>query len=95
MILETPVAGYAGCTYANMRINLKDQLKAVRCPTLVIVGELDPGTNVTMAKEIQEAIAGSELAIIPGAAHMVNAEKPDEFNKVLGDFLAKVEKAAN
>lgn len=94
MILGTPVAGYVGCTYANMRINLTEQLKAIRCPTLVIVGEHDPGTNVTMAREIQGAIAGAELVIIRSAAHMANAEQPDAFNQALGDFLAKVDKTA-
>lgn len=95
MILNTPVAGYVGCTYANMRIDLTDKLKAIRCPTLVIVGEHDPGTNVTMAREIQAAIAGAELAIISSAAHMANAEQPDAFNKALSDFLARVDQAAH
>ncbi len=93
MIRNTPVAGYVGCTLANMRINLTARLNQIRCPTIVIVGEHDHSTTVAMAEEIHKAIAGSELVIIRSAAHMSNAEQPDAFNKALGEFLCKVERA--
>jgi 3-oxoadipate enol-lactonase len=92
MIRTTPVPGYAGCCAAIPKINLTARLKEIRCPSLVIVGKDDPGTPVAMAEEIHKALPGSELVVIPSAAHLSNMEQPDAFNKALADFLAKVGK---
>jgi len=89
MIRNTPVDGYAGCCHAIPKINVTDRLKEIRCPVLVICGKDDPGTPVAMAQDIHNAIPGSELVIIPSAAHLSNMEQPDAFNQALGDFLAK------
>ena len=35
-------------------------------------------------------IAGSKQAIIHDAAHMVNMEKPEEFNRIVLDFLTQL-----
>jgi pimeloyl-ACP methyl ester carboxylesterase len=51
------------------------------------VGRDDPGTPVSMAEDIHQAIPGSKLVIIPEAAHLSNLEQPDAFNKALGDFV--------
>jgi 3-oxoadipate enol-lactonase len=59
---------------------------------VVIVGKDDPGTPVAMAEEIHQAMPGSELVIIPSAAHLSNLEQPDAFNEALGDFLDKAGK---
>ncbi len=87
MIRTTPVEGYANCGFAIARINFTDQLKAIRCPVLVIVGEDDPGTPVAMSKEIQAAIPGSELVVLPRAAHLSNIEQAAAFNGALLSFL--------
>lgn len=87
MIRATPVEGYANCGFAISRINFTDQLKAIRCPVLVIVGEDDPGTPVVMSREISAAIPGSELVVLPQAAHLSNIEQADAFNSALLSFL--------
>ena len=89
MIRNTPVPGYAGCCHAIPKINVTDRLAEIRCPALVIVGKDDPGTPVAMAEEIHNAMPGSELVVIPSAAHLSNMEQPDAFNQALADFLAK------
>jgi len=43
MIRTTPVAGYVGCCHAISALNLTDRLSAIKLPTIVIVGEDDPG----------------------------------------------------
>ena len=87
MIRTTPVPGYAGCSHAIPKINLTARLLEIRCPSVVIVGKDDPGTPVAMAEEIHRALPGSELVIIPSAAHLSNLEQPDAFNQALGKFL--------
>lgn len=88
-VRATPVAGFVGCCHAIPKINLTERLKEIACPTLVIVGEQDPGTPVAMAREIHDAMPGSELVIIPSAAHLSNVEQPHAFNAALLGFLGR------
>ena len=90
MIRGTPPQGYIGCCYAIPTIDVADRLGEVRCPTLIVAGEDDPGTPVPMAQEIRAAIPSSELAILPSASHLCNLEQPEAFNHVLLGFLDKV-----
>jgi len=87
LILATPVAGYAGCCHAIPKINLTARLKEIKCPILVIVGADDPGTPVSMAKEIHDNAPGSKLVVLPQAAHLANLEQPAGFTRALEDFL--------
>ena len=89
MIRSTPVSGYIGCCHAIPTINVTERLKEIKCPTLVMVGEQDTGTPVEMAREIHAAMPGSQLTIIPSAAHLSNLEQPGVFNWSLFGFLAK------
>jgi 3-oxoadipate enol-lactonase len=87
LILATPVAGYAGCCHAIPKINLTARLREIKCPILVIVGEQDPGTPPSMAREIHENAPGSTLVVLPQAAHLSNLEQPEGFSRALRDFL--------
>jgi hypothetical protein len=40
-------------------------LSAIKCPTVMIVGEQDAGTPPELAREIADAIPGSHLVVIP------------------------------
>jgi pimeloyl-ACP methyl ester carboxylesterase len=61
-------------------------LAAVRCPTLVIVGEQDlPFLGV--ARDMAETIKGAELAVIPDAGHSPQFENPTAWLGVLECFL--------
>lgn len=64
-----------------------DRLTDLDVPMLVIVGELDmPGIH-EISSLLVEADPNAELMEIPGVAHMVNLEAPEEFNRVLVEFL--------
>jgi 3-oxoadipate enol-lactonase len=90
MIRTTPPRGYAGCCHAIAALNLTEHLKAITLPTLIIVGEDDPGTPVAASRVIHEQIKGSELVILKSAAHLSNLEQPAAFNQALTAFLQKV-----
>lgn len=87
MVLNTPVEGYCACSEAIKVMDQRESIRAITTPTLVIVGEEDPGTTVEMAREIHERIPGSSLVILPEAAHFSNVEQSEGFNKALLDFL--------
>lgn len=87
LILATPVHGYLGCAEAIRRLNYLDRLGEIKLPTLIMVGEDDPGTPVSASKAIHERIPGSKLVIIPSARHLCNIEQAEAFNTALLDFL--------
>lgn len=87
-ILSTPVEGYCGCGRAIDAMDLREMIRGISVRTLVVVGELDPGTPVSVAESIHERIASSTLKVIPDAMHMVNVEQAESFNRVLLDFLS-------
>jgi 3-oxoadipate enol-lactonase len=89
LIRATPVAGFVGCCHAIPAIDLTARLRELKLPALVLVGEQDAGTPPSMAREIHEAIAGSRLEIIPGAAHLSNIEQAETFNRLLLEFLGQ------
>jgi 3-oxoadipate enol-lactonase len=89
MIRSTPPLGYAGCCHAISALDLTDRISAISIPTFVIVGEEDQGTPVAASKVMNERIKGSELVILPSAAHLSNLEQPEAFTGALTTFLAK------
>jgi 3-oxoadipate enol-lactonase len=90
MLRPTSVTGYVGAIRAIGYGDLRDAIHAIRVPTLVLVGEEDRGTDITMARTMHERIGGSALTVIPKAAHCSCVEAPDDFNRALLGFLAKV-----
>jgi len=64
-----------------------ERLEELQLPMLMVVGELDlPGIH-EIADNVVAANPNAELVKIPDAAHMVNMEKPDEFNELLLGYL--------
>jgi 3-oxoadipate enol-lactonase len=88
MIRETTPQGYIGCCHAIKALDLTDRLTAVSVPTLIVVGEDDPGTPVAAARTIHERIAGSELVILKSASHLSNLEQAEAFSGAITAFLA-------
>jgi 3-oxoadipate enol-lactonase len=82
------IPGYAsGCSEAIKGLNYLDRLCEIKIPTLIIVGEDDPGTPVAASKAMHECIPGSKLVVLPVAAHLSNVEQADAFNRAVLDFL--------
>src|SRR5262249_29648497 len=71
------------------RRDYTNDLANINAPTLIIVGREDPIRPVSDAEFMHERIPSSRLEIIEDAAHMVNLEQPDVFNRVLLEFLCQ------
>jgi pimeloyl-ACP methyl ester carboxylesterase len=67
-----------------------DRLGEIRATTLSVVGDLDMPGILEIARAVEGNVAGARTVIIPGAAHMVNMEKAEEFNAAVLEFLEKV-----
>ncbi len=85
--LSTPVKGYLGCVEAICKLNFLDRLSEIEIPTLIMVGEDDPGTPVSASEAMHQRIPHSKLTIIPSARHLSNVEQPKIFNTNLLKFL--------
>ncbi len=67
----------------------KPDLSKIKCPVLIIAGEFDNYMGPKQAGELQAAIPGSKLLVLPtGHASMIEA--PDQFNKAVIDFIKSV-----
>jgi proline iminopeptidase len=71
-------------------MDLLTGLAAVRCPTLVLAGGVDPITPVACAKAISDALpAGlAELVVFEDAGHGAYRDQPEHAEAVLRRFLA-------
>jgi len=67
-------------------------LKSVKVPVLFTVGEFDEADPATVKRQAQMTPA-AKYAVIPGAAHIVQWDNPDETNRVVRDFLKSVDSA--
>jgi len=64
-----------------------NRLAEVKVPTLIVVGDEDTPEILEIADTLEQGIADAKKVVIPGAAHHPNMEKPEEFNRVVVDFL--------
>lgn len=65
-------------------------LPQINVPTLIVVGSLDEFTPIADAEFMRDRIPDAKMAVIEGAGHMPNLEKPAEFNLVIGEFLETI-----
>ena len=90
IMCRTPPLSIAGTLLAlAARTDTTASLAAIKVPTLILVGELDAITPPSAAEAMQKQIPGSELSIVPRAAHMSNLENPEFFNEKLLGFLRR------
>jgi 3-oxoadipate enol-lactonase len=65
-----------------------ERLEDVAVPTLVVVGAADFPDVLDGAQALAERIPGARKVVLPDTAHMVNLERPEEFQALVADFLA-------
>jgi pimeloyl-ACP methyl ester carboxylesterase len=87
-ILKNDRKTYAAAYRVFALGDLADKLHTIRNKTLVITGELDPGSNPRMSRLMHERIKGSDLIIMPVLRHSVLVEAPDVVAGHLRPFLA-------
>lgn len=66
------------------------RLDEIKVPTLVIVGELDVFDILDTADVLADKIQGAKKLVMSGVAHLPNMEAPEEFNRIVLDFLTSL-----
>lgn len=91
--LQQSAVGLAGSLRglgAGTQQPLFNRLEGLAMPVLLIAGELDAKYS-RLATEMARAVPSARSAIVPGAGHNVHLEKPEEFERLVVDFLSEQE----
>nr|PZN30478.1 MAG: alpha/beta hydrolase [Chloroflexota bacterium] len=82
--LWTVVAAARQLLASDLTVRLSD----IRAPTLLVWGERDRLVPVEVGRRLQEALPGSRLEIIARAGHNPMWDRPEEFNRLVLEFLS-------
>lgn len=89
MIAKTPPEGYTACCAVIADMDLREDLPKISAPTLVISGGEDPATPAAEhGALIAEGVAGARYEVVPGAAHLGNVERADEFTELILEHIS-------
>ena len=81
-----PIATRA-MAYALAEADLRKALPAISVPTLLVHGDADERSSLTVAHGLRAGIPGSRLVVLPGLGHECYLEDPEHFNTEVRDFL--------
>lgn len=68
---------------------VKEQLRQIQVPTLIIHGDRDNLFPIDVPAELYGLLPDAELCILPNTGHGVPRERPEWFNSIVLDFLAR------
>jgi pimeloyl-ACP methyl ester carboxylesterase len=70
--------------------DLIDQMAALTVPTLILTGDED-WPCLQPAVLMKQTIPSAALSVMPNCGHTLNLEDPDQFNRLVGDFIVQVD----
>jgi len=85
--LKTDIEVFQAACGALAELDLRPELKQVKVPVLVLVGEHDEATPPPMSHELAAGLPDARLKILPGCAHVPQLQSPELFLATIGDFL--------
>ena len=71
--------------------DVRDVLPRIDVPTLLLYGDKDVRSPMSVAEEMHASIPGSRLVVMPGVGHMGDMQAPDQFNVEVRSFLRSVQ----
>jgi len=69
------------------RPDMSEELPKIATPTLIVVGDADSITPISVAEAMQRKIPGAKLAVINGAGHMSPLEQPSQVNRAIRQLI--------
>jgi pimeloyl-ACP methyl ester carboxylesterase len=94
LLRQTPVDVLVADLVAADRFDVMEEVGRLSLPTLIICGAEDRLTPVKFSEYLHKHIRGSELAVVPGAGHMVMIEQPQTVNAAIFAFLDRLDQEA-
>ena len=90
MIRRQPAEGMIGALQAlRDRLDATALLATVNVPSIVVVGEADAITPVSVSQEMEAALPEVRLVVVAGAGHMTPMEAPEEVNLALLELVRR------
>jgi 3-oxoadipate enol-lactonase len=83
-----PEAWRAQFDAATRWLDAARPIEEIAVPTLVVHGDADRVVPVENGRELARRIPGAEVRELPGRGHVLNLEAPEEFNRIVLDFLS-------
>lgn len=80
-------AGTRTMAYALAEADLRDALPTIEVPTLLVYGDADTRSPLSVANALHRSIPGSTLSVLPGLGHECYLESPTSFETVVRPFL--------
>jgi pimeloyl-ACP methyl ester carboxylesterase len=91
IVLEQPITGLVSALEAlRDRPDSRPTLATILVPVLVIAGEEDELIPVSEAEAMAAELPNARLVRVPGAGHLTPLERPEEFNRMLVEFLNEI-----
>ena len=84
---SVPEATYRATMLALMGFDLRNALKSIAVPTLVLSGAKDNNAPAAMMAKMASHIPSATYVELEGVGHLVNLERPATFNATLDQFL--------
>jgi pimeloyl-ACP methyl ester carboxylesterase len=69
--------------------DLRDLLPRIAVPALLVWGEQDGRSPLSVARQFESALPDAALVVIPGAGHVSNLERPEAFNDAVRAFCRR------
>jgi len=94
IISDARPAGYRAMARAIVDVDSSDVLGGIRVPTLLIWGEDDERSPLSVGETMQALIPEARLAVIRGAGHVSSLEQPEAFDAAVRAFFATLDAAS-
>jgi 3-oxoadipate enol-lactonase len=86
-MLASDAASIAAALRMVAKVDLRQRLSAIQCPTLVLVGEQDQLTPPPLAEELAAGIKGAQLHVIEKSGHASPVEQPQAVTVLLAQLV--------
>lgn len=90
MLERTPLAGYLGTCAAIRDTDFTAVARAIKVPTICIVGTEDGSTPPSLVGELARLVPGALYQEIPNAAHLPCIEAPAVLTEVIRSFIDRL-----
>ncbi|MGZ8846969.1 MAG: alpha/beta fold hydrolase, partial [Pyrinomonadaceae bacterium] len=74
---------------AGLGFNSEFRVGAIKAPTLVLSGDADAIVPVQNSRNLAQQIPRARLRLVEGGSHLFFIEQPDNFNRIVVEFIAQ------
>ena len=86
--MRAPLWALLGCYDGVMAADVREDLRALEIPVLIVHGRHDPYVLEEAARWIAANVAGARLEIFAHSGHAPFLDEPERFAAVLDEFLS-------